>query len=67
MKRLKKRFALLALQNNQHNAKEYSQSFITKENTKPVKQSEIITCQQKTLENPNIVNIESVITEYPKT
>lgn len=67
MKRLNKRFSLLALQTNQHNAKEYSQSFITKKNTKPVKQSEVITCQQKALENSNIVNKKPVITEYPKT
>ena len=49
------------------NAKEHYQSFIRKKNTKSVKQSEIITYQPKTFENPNIVDIKSVVTEYPKT
>ena len=49
------------------NAKEHYQSFIRKKNTKSVKQSEIITYQPKTFENPNIVDIKSVITEHPKT
>ena len=49
------------------NAKEYYQSFIIKKNTKSVKQSEIITYQPKIFENPNIVDIKSVTTEYPKT
>ena len=42
-----------------HNAKEHCQSFIRKKNTKSVKQSEIITYQPKTFENPNIVDIKS--------
>ena len=49
------------------NAKEHYQSFIGKKNTKLVKQSEIISYQPKTFENPNIVDIKSVITEHPKT
>ena len=49
------------------NAKEHYQSFIKKENTKSVKQSEIVTYQQKTFEKPNIVYIKSIITEQPKT
>ena len=48
------------------NAKEYYLSFIRKKNTKSVKQSEIITYQPKPFENPNIVLIKSVVTEYPK-
>ena len=36
-------------------------------NTKSVKQLKIITQQPKTCENPNIVDIKSVITEHPKT
>ena len=43
------------------------QSFIRKKNTKPVKQSEIISYQPKTFEKPNIVDIRSIITEHPKT
>ena len=49
------------------NAKEHYQSFIRKKNTKSVKQSKIITYQPKTFENPNLVDIKSVITEHPKT
>ena len=49
------------------NAKEHCQSFIGKKNTKSVKQSEIISYLPKTLENPNIVDVKSVITEHPKT
>ena len=37
--------------------------FIAKQS---VKQSEIITFQPKTFENPNIVDTKSVITEHPK-
>ena len=43
--------------------KVYYQSFIKKKNTK----SKIITYQPKTSRNPAIVDITSVITEYPKT
>ena len=46
------------------NAKEHFQSFLRKKNRKSVKQSEISTYQPKTFENPNIVNIKSVITEH---
>ena len=50
-----------------HNAKEYNQSFIRKKYNKSVKQSEIITYEPKTFENPNIIDLKSVITEDPKT
>ena len=73
MKRLKKK-GLLLLANkliekipDPRHAKEHYQSFITKKNTKSVKQSEIIPNQPNTFENPNIVHIKSVITEHPKT
>ena len=49
------------------NAKEHYQSFMRKKNRKSVKQSEIITYQPKAFENPNTVDIKSVITEHPKT
>ena len=49
------------------NPKEHYPSFIRKKNTKLVKQSEIITYQPKHFENPNVVDIKSVITEHPKT
>ena len=49
------------------NAKKHYQSFIRKKITKSVKQSEIITYQLKPFENPNIVDIKSVITEHLKT
>ena len=38
-----------------------------KKNRKLVKKSEIITYQQKTFENPNNVDMKSVIIEHPKT
>ena len=38
-----------------------------KKNIKSVKKSKIITYQQKTFENPNIVDIKSIIIEHPKT
>ena len=44
-----------------------TQSFITKENTKSVNQSKIITYQPKTFENPNVIGIKSIIIEHPKT
>ena len=37
-----------------------------KKNTKSVKQSKIIIYQTKTLENLNIADIKSIITENPK-
>ena len=46
------------------NAKEYYESFLIKKNRKSLKQSEIITYQPKTFENPNILDIKSVITEH---
>ena len=49
------------------NAKEHYQSFSRQKNRKSVKESEIITYQPKAFENPNIVDIKSVITEHPKT
>ena len=51
---------------NHCNAKEHYQSFIIKKNRKSVKQSEIITYQPKTFQNPSIVDIKSVITEHIK-
>ena len=48
-------------------AKEQYHSFITKKNTKSVKQSEIITYQPNLFQNPNINDIKSVITEHPET
>ena len=36
-------------------------------NTKSLKQSEVITYQPKTFENPNIVVKKLIITEHPKT
>ena len=52
---------------NSHNAKEHYQSFLWKKNRKSVKQSNVITYQPKTFENPNIVDIKSVTTERPET
>ena len=52
---------------NSHNAKEHYQSFLWKKNRKSVKQSNVITYQPKTFENPNIVDIKSVTTESPET
>ena len=49
------------------NAKEHYQSFIRKKNTKLLKQLKIVIQQPKTFENLNIVDINSVITEHPKT
>ena len=48
------------------NAKEHCESFSRKKNKKSVKQSEVITYQPKTFENPNIVDIKSVTTDRPK-
>ena len=48
------------------NAKEHYQWFIRKKNKKSIKQSEIITYQLKTFENPNTVDTKSVITCNPK-
>ena len=48
------------------NAKEHYESFLRKKNRKSVKQSEIVTYQQKTFENENIVDIKPDIIEHPK-
>ena len=51
------------------NAKEHYQSFIRKKNRKAVKQTEIITDQSKTFENPNIVienQLSKTITQAEK-
>ena len=37
-----------------------------KKNKKSVKQSKVITYQPKTFENPNTVDVKSVITGHPK-
>ena len=73
MKRLKrKNFLLLGNKliekiSDPREAEEHYQSFIRNKNTKSVKQSEIITNQPRTFENPNIVDImKSVITEHKK-
>ena len=49
-----------------HNVKEHYQSIIRKKNRKSVKQSEIISYQPKTSENPNIVDIQSKL-KWSKT
>ena len=49
------------------NVIEHYESFIRKKTRKSVKQSEIITYQPKTFENPNIDDIKSFITEHPET
>ena len=72
MKRLKRKYFLLFATKlteeipDPCNAKEEYQSFIREKNTKLVKQSKIITQQKKDFQNPNIVDIKSVITEHPK-
>ena len=54
------------------NTKEHYQSFTIKKNRKSVKQSEIITYQPKTLQNPNIdlnqslQNIQKLHINYPR-
>ena len=50
------------------NAKEYYNSYLKRKNTKlVVKRPKIITQQLKSIENPGIVDIKSVIIEHPKT
>ena len=49
------------------NAKEHYQFFIREKDTKSVKQLKIIIQQQKTFENPNIVDTKTVFIEHPKT
>ena len=68
----KKRFIVACKQisrknTDTRNAKEHYQSFIRKNPTKLVKESKIITYQPKNFENPNTVDIKSIITEHPKT
>ena len=71
MKRLKKNDLLLLANKlivqipDPRNANEHYQSFLRKKNAKSIKHSEIITYQPKTFENPDIVDIKSVIIEYP--
>ena len=48
-------------------AKEYYNSYLKRKNKKLVKRSKIITQQPKTLENQNLVDIQSIIIEHPKT
>ena len=73
MKRLKRKYLLLHANKliekipDPRNTKEHYQSFLRKTNRKSVKQSEIISYQLETFENPSIVDIKSVITEHPKT
>ena len=72
MKRLRKKDLLLLANKliekipDPHNAKEYYQSYIWKKNRKSVKQSQIVTCQAKTFENLNPVDIKAVVTEHPE-
>ena len=73
MKRLKRKDLLLLANKliknipDPCNAKEHYQSFVRKKIRKSLKQSETITYQSKTFENPYIVDIKTVITEHPKT
>ena len=62
MKRLKKR--LIEKMPDPLNAKEHYQSFIRNKNTKLVKQSEIITYQTKTFQNPNNVDINLLLQNF---
>ena len=48
------------------NGKQHYDIFLRMKNRNSVKQLEIITYQQKTFQNPNIVDIKPVITEHPK-
>ena len=49
------------------NAKEYYKSYLKRKKIKLVKRSKIISQQWKTIENPNNVDIRSVIREHPQT
>ena len=72
MKRLKKKDLLLLVHKlikkipDLRNVKDYYQSFIRKKNKKSVNQSEIITYQPKTFENPNIVDIDQLLQNIQK-
>ena len=48
------------------NDKEYYKSFLKNENQKQLKQSKVITQQPKTIENQNIIDINSFTIEHPK-
>ena len=48
-------------------AKEYYNSYLEKKNTKTVKRSKAIPQQLKAIEQPNIVDIKSVITDFSET
>ena len=72
MKHLKKKDLLLLAKKFKKktdpcNGKEHYQLFLWKKNRKSLKQSKIITYQPRSFENPKIVDIESFITEHPKT
>ena len=73
MKRLKRKDLLLLATKlikktpDPHNTKEHYRSFIRKKNAKSVKQSKTIIQEPKSFEKLNIVDIQSVIIEHPKT
>ena len=48
-------------------AKEYYNSYLEKKNTKTVKRSKAIPQQLKAIEQPNIVDIKSVIIDFSET
>ena len=67
VKRLKRKDLLLLANKlkekvpDPHNAKQHYQLFVRRKSRKSVKPSKI-----KTFENPNLVDIKSIITEHPK-
>ena len=67
LKRLKRKDLLLLANKlkekvpDPHNAKQHYQLFVRRKSRKSVKPSKI-----KTFENPNLVDIKSIITEHPK-
>ena len=69
----KKRFIVACKEINRkklldpHIGEEHYQLFIRNKNTKSVEQSETITYQPRTFENPNIVDTKLIITEHLKT
>ena len=67
MKNLKKKIVACYQINKKipdlHCTKKHYWSFITKKNTKSVKQLEVITSPPKPFENQNIVNIKPVFTK----
>ena len=71
MKHWKKRSVIACNQINEKkadpsNAEVYYNSYLKRKNTKLVKRSNIITEQLKAIENPNFVDIKSVIIEHSK-